>query len=234
MSEQVPWDDILRLGLKEISHEFTAVGHVDDVFWQVHAIMAGDANLKNGGIFQEWITRTYTDSVAIRLRRIGDRRKDTVSLWRFLEELKSAEGRLTRAWYKAMWPPDLAHLASTRFDHLAGVGARYVSREVISAKQLELDAALDAADGFANERIAHRRREPSLPSPKFSDIRQCLAASFRVFEWCALLIDAASWETPVPMLQSNWLRVFRTPWLPPGMEVPEYRHLDYYRRVDQS
>src|SRR5712692_9110811 len=109
MNDALAWPDRLRAELKTVGEEFTALAHLDDVFWQVQAILAGVGDVKDGNVFQTWIVQRYSDSVAIRLRRLGDRRSDSISLWRFLEDMKAEEGRLTRSWYKEMWPPDLKH-----------------------------------------------------------------------------------------------------------------------------
>ncbi len=40
MNESLAWDERLRSELKNIAQEFTNLGHIDDVFWQVQAIIA--------------------------------------------------------------------------------------------------------------------------------------------------------------------------------------------------
>jgi hypothetical protein len=219
--------------LRLVSAEVTTAAHIDDVFWQVQAIIAANPAVNTADMFQGWLGDTYVDSVVIRIRRLVDRERNVVSLWRLLEQIRKEHTRFTRVWFKGLWSLDFQDVAEQRFDMLAGTGARVLSASSVSLKQQELSAALGHVEEFANAHVAHRSATPNTAATRFADLRESLAVAFRVFNWCALLIEASTWTSAVPEIQSNWTAVFREPWLPASAPLPTYKHLDEIERASQ-
>jgi hypothetical protein len=231
MIEPLPWNVELRSMRRRVSGEVTTVAHIDDVFWQVQAIIAANPAINRTEVFYDWLGDTYVDSAVIRIRRLLDKQRSVISLWRLLEQVRAEHARFTRAWFNGLWSPDLQDVADQRFDMLAGRGARFIAAETVAPKQQELDSALQRVEDFANANIAHRVAATHTVTARFADLREALAAAFRVFNWCALLIEASSWTSAVPEIQTNWTAVFREPWLPAGAPLPQYKHLDEIERA---
>ncbi len=111
-------------------HLFDAA-NIDNIFWQVQSIIRENPNINKPNSFLDWITFRYIDSIGIRVRSFSDRRKDTVSLWRFLEELKNYAPSLTRDWFLSNYEDLTKHMAQKWFDNIAGVGCDHVSKTTI-------------------------------------------------------------------------------------------------------
>lgn len=216
----------LKATLERVARQLTAAAHIDDVFWQVQAIIGANAAINNADVFQDWIADTYVDSIVVRLRRLVDRRDDSVSLYSLLEAMKPAAPKFSRQWFVDQWPEGARDVGHDRFDCIVGVGEPHLTAAALTAKQEELRAALRRVQRYANKNVAHTAVVPLAEGTTFSEVRQSLAAAFRVFNWCSLVLTNLTCVTPVPVPQTNWLSVFETPWRNSGAPAPPYKHLD--------
>lgn len=216
----------LTATLGRVAHDLTTAAHIDDVFWQVQAIIGANSAINTSDIFQDWIADTYVDSIVVRLRRLIDRRDDSVSLYRLLEAMKPAASWFTRIRFVDQWPEGARDVAHKRFDLIAGTGESQLAPAVLAAKQDELRVALRCVQRYANKNVTHTAVVPLAAVTSYSEVRESLAAAFRIFNWCSLVLNNSTYVTAVPVPQSNWLSVFETPWRVPGTPVPPYRHLD--------
>lgn len=212
--------------LRRVEEQLFHLTHVDDVFWQVQAVIRGNPDINVGTVFQDWIERCYVDSVTVGLRRLADRGRNVISLWRVLQEMLSVASHLSRERYLSLHDGPLRHRAEKWWGKLVGTSETYVTQGVIRAKQQELQAALNKVAAFANQNVAHLAAGPTHPATTFDDVRQSIVAAFRLYRWCSLVLKSEDPRSPVPKIQTNWLQVFRVPWIRPGMDVPKYRTLD--------
>ncbi|MBT4484490.1 MAG: hypothetical protein HOC71_12530 [Candidatus Latescibacteria bacterium] len=218
--------DQLRDHLKKIQNQLIEVSHIDNVYWQLQAIIGENPEINYAGPFQNWITDTYSDSVAIRLRRLIDRKRHTVSLWRLLEDMKNIAINLTREWYQSMYDESFKILGNKCFNDLTEIGSTHVTKKRISSKQAFLKEAVSFIEAYANTKVAHISRVQNGVVPTFRDGREAIASIFYIFNWCSLLLTKGTLYTPVPLDHGNWLNVFKLPWLEKGKQSPQYRHLD--------
>lgn len=217
----------LQTTLLDISNELISAADIDDVFWQVQAIIRNNPQINVRNVFQDWIAKTYVDSIAIRIRRLVDTGKDTISLWRLLEEMKHHASRFTRTWYLSRHSSEKHPLLNSWFDDIAGKGARSVSRKQIVSQQKELTKTTKLVVDYANSNIAHyAKNQKKKRTPTFSDARRALVSIFKIFRWCDLIITPGKSSSPVPVNQTNWVSVFNIPWLEEGAGPPPYKHLD--------
>lgn len=187
----------LKDSLDQVVNELNMAAHIDDVYWQIIAIIQTNPELNGGGVFQEWLVYTYVDSIIIRLRRLTDKGKKTISLWRLLEDWKRS---------------------------IANIKPKLATRAELNAKQKELTDAIVRVETYANTHIAHRAKNPPIPELKYEEVRMALVSVFKVFKWSWGKINSSMYVGPVPAIQDNWLAVFRIPWLK-DWSIPTYKHL---------
>ncbi len=189
-------------GLKNIRDQvvfdLTNAAHIDNVFWQIQAIFENNPEINTGGIFQEWLVDTYVDSITVRLRRLADKGKKKISLWRLLED----------------WKRDIENIRP-----------KSATKAEITAKQQELTNALNRVESYANSNIAHRAQKPQVTELTYLEVRKALISTFKIFNWCSYLLTKSVWATPVPLLEESWLAIFKVPWLKDSAPPP-YKHLD--------
>lgn len=217
--------DRVIVDLEKVANDLVEAAHIDDVFWQVQAIIRDNPAINKGDAFQQWIASTYVDSISSRLRRLIDRRKNSISLWRILESLKALSTSLTRERYIEICAGPAQRLADGWFNSIAGKDADHVCRARIIEKQRLLVDVTSVIKQYTDTHVAHHSRVLSEP-PTFVQVRESLVGVFQVFHWCSALLKSANWISPVPSILPNWTAVFREPWLRPELPVPEYVHLD--------
>jgi hypothetical protein len=67
---------------------------------------------------------------------------------------------------------------------------------------------------YADRVIAHYdSRGLAQPTPKFSDISDCLAVLEKLVLRYVLLLNGAWQDSLLPTFQYDWKRVFRIPWI---------------------
>ncbi len=150
----------LKLMLDRLAGELVAAAHVDDVFWQIQAIIDSNAEINEADVFQDWIAITYVDSIAIRLRRLVDPRKDSISLHRLLELMKPTAEHFSRERFVGKWPDRAKDIGHKRFDTIAGVGAHHLTVNAFTGKQETLRSAMQRVRHYANKTVAHTATVP--------------------------------------------------------------------------
>src|SRR5262245_51200075 len=98
----------LNEALARLRNAVSYLAHVDDVYWQVQAVLgANEALRRDARVFQEWMTNCYAESIAVGLRRLADHDHRTLSLYRTLERVKQRATEFTRAWFVGLFDPAL-------------------------------------------------------------------------------------------------------------------------------
>jgi len=213
--------------LKRLTAELNHLAHVDNVFWQVQAIIAADAALNVGDVFQQWIGTTYVSTIVTGLRRLVDKRFGSLSLFRLPDRMgASCSVILTRDRFVCGWETQLRGYANRSFDELGGRGLNYIPRSAIESRRKRLRQALEPVIEYANEHVTHLREAPKGVEITFHQVRLGLVEAFVVTRWCSILIAGGEPISPVPAIQTNWLEVFRRSWLPASTPPPKYRHLN--------
>jgi hypothetical protein len=225
----------LKKKLEVISHELSNAGHIDNVFWQIQAIIGSNPEINHNDVFQEWIALTYIDSITIRLRRLVDKRRGSISLWRFLNEMKNISTYFSRERHIKSHEQDMKSLANIWFDDLAGENESFITKAKIEGKKNELEIAFNRIDSYVNSQIAHLNDKIEENKVTFSEVRNTIVSFFNVFNWCQRLLNFEVSHSPVPQPTSNWLKYFRVPWIKPDDDVPIYKHLnEYVKEVGKS
>ncbi len=220
-----------RAWLDIVGNEITHLAHVDDVFWQVQAIVGANPSINKGDIFQEWLGTTYVSTLSVGLRRLVDRTKGTVSLVRVLDDMKRHASQLTKRRYLKIHEGHMRRLAEDWFKDLAGGDHDRIPKKRIQELIDTLNEAFVAVRQYANQHVAHRSEAPTNPPVRFADVRDALVQAFKTYRWCQRVLWSSMPTSPVPVIQTNWLSVFTEPWLNDTKDIPNYRHLDEMLKV---
>ncbi len=232
-------DDVARVArwidhLAVVDSEIRSLAHMDNVFWQMQAILNSNADIPEKTIFLNWIGTTYVSTVSSGLRRLVDKRRGVVSLTRLLSDMAQHCRLLTLERYVALHEDFLQDDARDWFIELAGGEGEHVSKSRIVELADRLDRAFERVNEYTNTRVAHRsQQDPGVVT--YGEARRALVEAYLVFHWCSRVLRSVVTDTPVPMIVNDWLSAFRVPWIPEGSAVPEYRHLDaVVAEIEQS
>jgi len=212
--------------IERLYSESTHLVHVDNVFWQVNAIINANPALRGGGVFGEWIRDCYGSRIIVGIRTLVGRRKGTLSLWRLLDEL-SLRGSdvFDRAHFRA-WYPEAEFLGDADFEERAGEGNERIPPEMFRRDRDDLKQATAKVERIANCLITHLAEDPATEPLTYREIRDGIRTVERVMRKYLLLINGHYLDPAPPQILRDWIYVFRMPWLPAGAEPPSYERLD--------
>jgi hypothetical protein len=92
----------------------------------------------------------------------------------------------------------------------------YIDPRIVQKGLEDLRAAAATVEKHTDRNIAHADREGAEALATFGDIDRAIDVIGEIFKKYALLFTAASYVTLEPVIQGNWLAVFREPWIREG------------------
>lgn len=218
--------DHLREHLKAVENEIYRMAHLDNVFWQVQAVLKENPQACQEGVLNDWMGNCYADSAAMALRRLADKSKDSQSLWRLLLRISESPKLLTRNRFMELHQPWMRDHAKDWFDELAGgQGLENIPIDRITEIQDQLIKGSQHACQHATRRVAHMLKKP-MESVKWHDVRVGIFQAFCCYRWALRVLESCDPVALVPEYQGDWLKDLRVPWLPADTAVPKYKTLE--------
>ena len=138
-----------------------------------------------------------------------DRRPDTISLRRLLEDIKRHPRETTRSWLISHYPFALRHKAEEVFNAFAPSGGEFIDPQVIRGDVSRLEDEIGLIKKFVDEHVAHHAVKAK-PAPTFADLHQAIdVLSELTNRYGQLLVQGGALE---PVVLEDWKLVFRVPW----------------------
>jgi hypothetical protein len=171
------------------------------------------------GQFTRWMASGYAQAAAVGVRRqvkYKERDKNSVSLKRFLTEVKDHPDLITRQYHIGLYDAenDPAHMGDAVFDNIAGAGEDRLPPSLIEQQiqQLnDLKGPVKAVEKYVDKRIAHYDNE-ELPIPTFNDISAALATMEKLVILYTCLLTGKGSAGLRPIIQDDWMAIFRFAW----------------------
>ncbi len=168
--------------------------------------------------YTDWIRRSATDSLVIRVGRLCDPDMGTRSFVAFLNALKTKENRyLSRAKHLEMFD-DKTH-AGKRFEEFGGNKSGFpIAKINADIKKLIHEGPCRKIIKYRNEYIAHRAKIQSGP-PTYNELFEATKIVSSILKVYELLLLGRMITKRTPTIQGDWTRALRVPWLPEGSAV---------------
>lgn len=213
--------------LQTIRSDLTRLVHLDDVFWQVQAILQSNSDLPPS-TFTTWMAQCYVCTIAAGLRRLTDRTRGTVSLYRLLDDMERlAAVVLTRHWYVESRSYLPRSLFERTFNRLSGdETVDHMPKKRVRAERERLASVTARLKRHADTLVAHRARDATRADIKFQEARTALAVAHQVANWCAAVLHDSAHARAGPTIQYDWLAIFKQPWISAGAIVPKPQSID--------
>lgn len=215
----IGWLDTIRTEVQDLILD-------QHIFWELQAII--DANprfAEEPGLFNQWMASSFVQASAVGVRRQAKSGDDSVSLKRFLREVREYPLLVSREFYMrffanaADW---LREIGEHYFDSIAGKGTNELSTAFVDDQLQRLEEAVAAIEHYVDRRVAHYdQRGLARPVPTFKDLEDALKAieDLVLFYW--VLLKGVSMSGLLPTIQYDWQSVFTFPWIDrrePGVE----------------
>jgi hypothetical protein len=161
----------------------------------------------------------YAVTQAIAIRRQADKRKDTCSLRRLLEEVTARSDLLRRETYVALLDERQAQddlmvqRANAEWNRWANSGGIRFDGVAARADALELEQAADRVKVYVDEHLAHDAATPTIPElPTLKDLHAAIEVIGSTFQKYAVILTGGWWDLE-HMIEDNWRAIFRVPWI---------------------
>jgi len=201
------------------------------IYKVVRQIVASNPHLrKEPNIFWWWLDYAYATTMLMGLRRLGDRSKEVISLYRLLDDIRNHPKVLSRErylrFYEGLWnQPNVAsdaffqqvvktavsQKAEEVFDASGGHGKPHINPEAVEEDLKQLDEAIGKLREMADKRLAHYDRKPPQRLPTHKDIDECLDLIGKMLRKYYRLIKGSDID-PMPTIAYDWTAIFKIPW----------------------
>ena len=191
----------------------------DHLFWEFQKIVEGNnAFLEASGLFTQFIAAAYTESAAVGVRRQAKSHQDSVSIVRFLKEIRDHPETVSRAHYIGLYEGTEAwriEIGQRYFDSVAGVLSLHVPPQLAHQQIQEVKGTVEKIEHYVDRRVAHcDRRELARPIPKFFELTDALKLLERIIILYWQLLKGPTTSTMLPTILYDWKDIFRFAWEP--------------------
>lgn len=198
----------------------------DHLFWELQSIVRTNPRFAEAsGLFTQWIASSFIQATAVGVRRQAKADGDSVSLKRFLCEVRSYPSLVSRDHCMSLYSdvqPWVIEVVQEDFNRLAGQGSHCLPDTLLDGQLRQLDQAVAGIEHYVDRRIAHYdQRGLAHPTPTFTDLSGALKTleSIVILYWRWLKCEDL--DTMLPKVQHDyeWKDIFRFAWDPQVAET---------------
>jgi hypothetical protein len=161
----------------------------------------------------------YAAAQSIAIRRQADKRGDTSSLWRLLQDITRKPDLLTREAYVALLSEEQAEdepmveRANRDWDQWADSAGMRFDAAIASADARNLERVAQSVKVYVDQHLAHDAAAPTVVQPPtFGELHAAIDSIAETFRKYALILTGAWWELDA-VVQGDWSAIFRKAWI---------------------
>jgi len=192
------------------------------IYKVVRQIVASNPHLKETpNIFWWWLDYAYATTMLMGLRRLGDRSKEVISLYRLLDDIRNHPKVLSCERYRrlreSLWKQQnvasdaFLQQVDAVFEELCGHGKPHIDPKVVEEDLKRLDEAMKKVRELADKRVAHYDQKPPRRQPTHEDIDECLNLIDKIVRKYHRLMKGGE-IILMPRLDPDWTKIFKIPW----------------------
>jgi hypothetical protein len=206
----------LSAELDVIRDEVVSLRVKQHMFWELQKIVGANPNINVANEFYDWIEEIYATSMSVAIRRQTDRTKNTVSFWRFLEQVERRPSVVTRNRYSTLFINSSVNVINADFDSLVGPGRDQIDALEVKRDRDALEGKCDVLEGYANTWVAHRANGAVHVLTSLRDIDEAIeGVEVLLKKYLHLFRSEIVLDSLLPTLIGNWKAIFRVPWIAP-------------------
>lgn len=202
--------------LERIHSEVYALVWNRHIFWKVQEILRENKSLRGKPrTFNKWMAHMYCGASAGAVRRLIDRRKDSISFVRLLNDVKKNSACFSREQYKIrfanpQFPPGYL---DRDYDTFIGRGKNRPEGATIESEIAELQRRTDLLKEYVDERVAHAAREQNSKLPTFQHLDDAIDYLDQLVTRYLHLFRGSSMRSVLPIELYDWTEIFRHAWI---------------------
>lgn len=214
MSDQVRYQK-LDAELERIYREIQSLRINQHIFWEVQTIIRRNPDLHKPSSFYSWMGNMYAAAMSASVRRLVDRRKDTVSFVRLLEQVKRYPDLLSRVEYRSRCAnPNLPQgYMDKDYDRLVGEGRKQPEPHTIDDEIRKLVDRTTRLKEFVDTHVAHLAADPAKELPTFQELDDAIDCLEELLKRYLRLFRGVSLTSALPTWQYDWQEIFHYRWI---------------------
>lgn len=213
-----------------IEREVTLLVRNRHVYREVTGIVRENETARQASSFHDIFSEGYVASAVLRVRRLGSRRKNDVSMSNLLTKIEACNCEISLERHLRMmtennsceenWKRELnVKRAINNFEHLCGSGHKILSKATVNKDITKLKQAIEVIENYANERIAHIK-DDDVEVPTYENLDESIDGLEELtIRYGLLLKGSMPQPTLLPTWQYNWKQIFSQAWLPNNENV---------------
>jgi hypothetical protein len=185
-------------------------------FWGLQSILENNSRIRQApGDFLRWAADNFIVAAAVQVRRQVDRHKHSVSMIRFLEELKTQPALISRNYYRQLaTSTDLPEGWMDRgYYSLVGAGRDQLDPETIQNEIKELEGKSEGIRHMVNKKFAHADEHGPVLQAKFMELEEVCSYLEKLVLRYHLLLTGRTLCSLLPTFQYDWQKIFHFPWI---------------------
>ena len=189
-----------REAWREIARIIRENGQLPDSFWW------------------EFMRDTYAITQAVAVRRQADMHRDVESLGKLIAEIRDDAQTITRERWINLRDADEAHVAERAWaTHYAGAVETHLDPAIPGSDFDALASAAQKVKDYVDQHVAHTDSSavPAEVTLTLKDVHDTIDVIGHLFKKYYNLLTADSFVRLVPLIEGDWLAVFREPWIQP-------------------
>lgn len=171
------------------------------VFWEIQIIICG--NQRTQDFHYGYLERSYLDHVLVRLRRQIKLYKEGISFVGLLHEIAKNPEELSRSSFEAVCSDPNE---SGDFSSDADIDSTQVCAQMVIEDITQLKSALQACEGFADERFAYWQTHESTSIPLSKELNACFKLLDKTYVKYHTLFYGDGLKTLQPPRQAGTLK----------------------------
>jgi hypothetical protein len=185
------------------------------IYEETRQIVVANPTLADGStVFFNCLVRWYVDSAVMGLRRQLKINGESISLAGLLKDISKNPHLLSRTHFLSLdQRQEMQKYLNRTFDKYAGEGAEHLDSESIKQELQELRERAKRCEAYADKLVAHLDEQPPKDIPTFQELYDTVDFAETRLKKYYCLLKGSSLTSVTPVVQENWKKVFRIPWL---------------------
>lgn len=187
-----------------------------DVFEEVARIVKTNTKIQSPALYHRWLNNNYLSSVSTGIRRLSDRSRKSLSLYRLIEDMSRHPAVITRDYFTSTYPKWMRKegLADYDYDRFATKKSNVLSVPRLKKDLSRLKRETARVKTFTDKWIAHLDLDrKKFKRPTYSNISATLKHLDELYCRYYLLLTRGGMTTCKPVLQYDWRTPLRYPWI---------------------
>ena len=187
-----------------------------EVYEDVKKIVYKNKKIQKPALLHNWINNNYLHTVYTGIRRLGDKDKRTVSLYRLIEDIYNHNSAITRKDYISGYPKWMREkgMADADYNTFASKTSDILSKAKLKKDLKNIQREIRTIKNYTDKWIAHLDlKRKQIKRPTLKDIKMSLNCLDKIFCKYNMLITRGGMITRKPSLAIDWKESLRYPWI---------------------